>query len=836
MRRRFLLLTVVLLVVLAVGAVLRVRHQLRASLPLLDGSHQLAGVSAPVTVTRDVLGIPTIQGRTRADVARATGFLHAQDRFFQMDLTRRRAAGEIAALVGRRALAVDRRIRKHRFRAEAQAALHEMSPENRAILEAYAAGVNNGLNALGAPPFEYLLLRQTPEPWRVEDSLLVVLAMFITLQDDDGSYESVLATMHDVLPAPMFEFMASPGTEWDAPVVGERFAVAPIPGPDVYDLRARRAGQPDIRIAARAGQLPTPNLQLPRSQLGHEMFVFGSWDLGIGSSDAEGIGSNNWVVSGRLTENGAPLVANDMHLDVRVPNTWYRAQLEWPDASRPGETHRLVGVTLPGSPALVAGSNTFVAWGFTNTYADWSDYVLLDVDPGNPSRYRTPSGWQTFTRYDERIKIDGEADHREMVTWTIWGPVLEPDFHGQPRAYRWAAHSSSQLAAAVIPLETARTVNDAFDEANGLGTPGQNMVVAARDGHIGWTVYGSIPRRVGTAGRLPSSWADGTNGWDGWLGDAEYPRLIDPPDGRIWTANARVVDGPMLATLGDGGYEMGSRATIIRDRLTARDRFGPRDLLAIQLDTRAVFLGRWRDLILRTLSPEVVGRGFRLKAEAARRAEDRAAFRELVERSWDGHASPQSVGYRFTRMFREQVSESVLTFVLSECYATDATFDHAVLRRREGPLWKLLTERPMHLLDPQFDSWDQLLVQAADDVIARATETGDLSGRTWEEFNPTSFRHPLSASIPFFGTWLNMPGDPLPGDLFTVRMRWGAETASERLVVSPGREAEGILEMPTGQSGHPLSPFYANSHAAWTKGEATPLLAGATRHTLTLVP
>jgi len=514
-----------------------------------------------------------------------------------------------------------------------------------------------------------------------------------------------------------------------------------------------------------------------------------------------------------------------MHLDVRVPNTWYRAQLEWPDASRPGETHRLVGVTLPGSPALVAGSNTFVAWGFTNTYADWSDYVLLDVDPGNPSRYRTPSGWQTFTRYDERIKIDGEADHREMVTWTIWGPVLEPDFHGRPRAYRWAAHSSTQLAAAVIPLETAQTVLDAFDEANGLGTPGQNMVVADRSGHIGWTVYGSIPRREGLDGRLPTSWGDGSRRWNGWMDEAEYPRVIDPPDGRIWTANARVVDGPMLATLGDGGYEVGSRATIIRDRLKARQSFGPRDLLDIQLDTRAVFLGRWRDLILRTLTPV-----------ATASHADRAAFRELVERSWDGQASPQSVGYRFTRMFREQVSEAVLTFVLSECYFTDATFDHTVLRRREGPLWKLLTERPMHLLDPQFNSWDQLLVQAVDDVVARAKETGELSGRTWEEFNPTSFRHPLSASIPLFGRWLNMPGGALPGDLFTVRMRWGAETASERLIVSPGREAEGILEMPTGQSGHPLSPFYANSHEAWTKGEATPLLAGPEKHRLMLVP
>ena len=820
MWRRFLLLTTVLLLVLAVGGVLWIRRQLHASQPLLDGSLQLAGLSAPVTVTRDALGIPAIQGRTRADVARATGFLHAQDRFFQMDLTRRRAAGELSALVGRPALLVDRRIRRHRFRAEAQAALSEMSAGNRAILEAYTAGVNSGLNALGAPPFEYLLLRQTPQPWRVEDSLLVVLAMFITLQDDDGTYESVLATMHDVLPKPMFEFMASPGTEWDAPVVGERFEVPPIPGPEVYNLRAKRAIRADVLIAAgpppaRSGPAAEPAPHLSPA-------TAGIWEL---NSRSEATGSNNWVVSGRLTESGSPLLANDMHLDVRVPNTWYRAQFEWPDAADASQIHRLAGVTLPGSPALVVGSNTHIAWGFTNTYADWSDYVLLEVDPANPGRYRTPSGWQTFTTYNESIQIAGEADHHEPVTWTIWGPVLAPDHHGRPRAYRWAAHSSTQLAAAVIPLESARTVLEAFSEVHGLGTPGQNMVVADRDGHIGWTVYGSIPRREGIDGQLPSSWAHGTKRWNGWLDDAEYPALIDPPDGRIWTANARVVDGAMLAHLGDGGYEMGSRATIIRDRLKARERFAPADLLDIQLDARAVFLSRWRDLILRTLTAGVIaGRP------------DRAAFRDLVERSWDGNASPQSVGYRFTRMFREQVSEGVLTFVLGECYAADANFDHTALRRREGPLWKLLTEQPMHLLDPQFRSWDELLLQAVDTVIARAKEAGDLAGRTWEEYNPTAFRHPLSSSIPLFGPRLNMPGDPLPGDLFTVRMRWGAETASERLVVSPGRESEGILEMPTGQSGHPLSPFYANSHDGWAKGAPTPLLAGDAKHRLTLVP
>jgi penicillin amidase len=810
MRGRIALLLAVTVAVLAAGAVLWARHELRGSLALLDGRHVVPGLSAPVVITRDSLGIPTIQGRTREDVARATGFLHAQERFFQMDLNRRRAAGELAALVGRRALPLDRNVRRHRFRAEAISALAQTSPRNRAILEAYTAGVNSGLDAMSAPPFEYLLLRQTPQPWRPEDSLLIVLAMFITLQDPDGTYESTMATMSDVLPPHVFEFMASPGTDWDAPIVGSEFEVPPVPGPEVFNPRARRASEPHVPLSTRARR------RVPG--------MAGSWELGFGSF-SEAVGSNNWVVSGRLTSDGAPLVANDMHLDVRVPNTWYRAQLQWPDESAPSRSNQIVGVTLPGSPAVVTGSNGSIAWGFTNTYADWGDLVLLELDPRDSSRYRTPAGWQTIATFDEVIQVAGEADHHETVSWTIFGPVMGSDHRDRLRAYRWVAHSSQQLAAAVIPLETARTVLDAFDEANGLGTPGQNMVVADRDGHIGWTVYGSIPRREGTDGRLPSSWADGTRQWNGWLAEAEYPRVMDPADGRIWTANARVVDGPMLARLGDGGYEVGSRATIVRDRLRASQRFTAADMLDIQLDSRAVFLNRWRDLLLSILTPSIT----------ARRA-DRAQFRGLVERSWDGHASPGSVGYRLTRMFRERVSESVMMFILADCYAADATFDHTALRRREGPIWKLVTERPVHLLDPQFDSWLELLIQAVDDTIDQAKEDGDLAERVWSEWNVAAYRHPLAASVPLFGRWLNMPASPVPGDVFTVRLHWGPATSSERMVVSPGREAEGIMHMPTGQSGHPLSPFYANSHDAWVEGAATPLLAGKAEHRLTLVP
>jgi penicillin amidase len=811
-----------LLFVVCMGSGLWAHRRLTASLPQVDGTLRLAGLSAPVTVARDRLGIPTIRGASRDDVARATGFLHAQDRFFQMDLARRRAAGELSALVGPRALVADREIRIHRFRAEAHRAAAALSAHDRRLLDSYTAGVNSGLASLDATPFEYVVLRQAPKPWLAEDSLLVVLSMFITLQDYDGAYESTLGTMHDVLPQEVFDFVAPHGTEWDTPIVGTAIKMAPIPGPRVYDLRSRRRDKvglptPNVR------RLPTPAQppSFPASLLG----VGGdpsSWEWGVDRSEAA-VGSNNWAIAGRLTTDGGALLANDMHLAVRVPNTWYRAALEWPDPTRPDQPNRLIGVTLPGVPILVVGSNTHVAWGFTNSEADWTDLVILEVDPKDPNRYRTPGGWRTFERHDEVIEIAGQAAWHEPVAWTIWGPVLGPDHLGRPRALRWVAHDGERLGASTA-LEAARTVEEAFDAANGLGTPGQNFVVADSNGHIGWSIYGSIPRRVGLDGRLPASWADGSRGWSGWLADDDYPRLRDPENGRIWTANSRVVNGDMLAKLGDGNYEVGSRARIIRDRLTAKERFAPSDLLDIQLETSATFLQRWHDLILRTLTPAAIAGN-----------PERAQLRDLVERTWDGHASAGSAGYRLTRMFREQVTAAVVLFLLSECYEADASFDYLTVRRREGPVWALVTERPMHLLDPQYATWDALLLRAVDRVIDRAAREGGLS-EPWSRSNVTAYRHPLSAGIPIFGRALDMPKRALSGDLYTPRQQWGSNAASERMVVSPGREANGIMHMPTGQSGHPLSPYYANSHEAWVKGEPTPFLPGATEHSLTLTP
>ena len=206
-----------------------------------------------------------------------------------------------------------------------------------------------------------------------------------------------------------------------------------------------------------------------------------------------------------------------------------------------------------------------------------------------------------------------------------------------------------------------------------------------------------------------------------------------------------------------------------------------------------------------------------------------------MERDWDGKASPGSAGYRLTRMFREEVTEAIIAFLLIECNEADATFDYRNVRRREGPIWKLVSEKPMHLLDPEYKSWDALILQAATDVVVRAEREGGLA-EPWSTWNITTYRHPLSASLPLVDRWLDMPRQTLPGDLYTPNMHWNANASSERMIVSPGHESEGIMHMPTGQSGHPLSPFYSNSHAAWVNGEATPFLPGPTVYTLTLTP
>ena len=765
---------------------------LRGGAPRLDGDVPLKGLSAEVRVTRDALGMPSIGAANRLDAMRALGFLHAQDRFFQMDLMRRLAAGELSELVGSAAVSYDKQHRLFRLRALAKQQLQQATPAQRAIVQAYTDGVNAGLKALGTWPFEYGLLLRQPRPWVPEDSILVVDAMYFDLQSAEDHHESQLALMREVLPPALFRFLSAPGTQWDAPIIGKPLETPPFPGADVIDLRRQPSNIPAVAV--------------------------------VEEPESADIGSNNWAVSKEHGAGGRAFVANDMHLGIKVPNTWYRAQWTYPDAAMPGGSAMLTGATLPGVPAMVVGSNGHVAWGFTNSYGDWSDLVLLHIDPNDSDQYQTADGWKHFERHQELIRVKGSKDVTFEVRDTVWGPVLDQDHDGTWRAVHWMGAQAEGTNLELGSMDEARNVQESMAVANRAGMPEQNFMTADADGHIAWTIAGRIPVRQGFDPLVPSYWDRPGTGWTGWLAAERYPRIVDPADGRLWTANARVVEGPMLALIGDGGYDLGARAGQIRDDLHKQDVFAAKDLLAIQLDDEAKFLSRWRSLLLRFLTPQ------RLLNHP-----ERLAFREALEK-WDGRASVDSVAYRLVREFRSQVEDFAMTPLFAACKQADPKFDFHSLSQLEGPLWALVNQQPANLLDPAYKTWDILMLSALNQVTARMSADKNPAGYTWGERNTVRLRHPLSPALPSLAHFLDMAPVQLPGDSNMPRVQGVDFGASERMVVSPGHEEDGIFEMPTGQSGWPLSPFYRNSEPAWEQGAATPFLPGKAEHTLVFEP
>jgi penicillin amidase len=378
----------------------------------------------------------------------------------------------------------------------------------------------------------------------------------------------------------------------------------------------------------------------------------------------------------------------------------------------------------------------------------------------------------------------------------------------------------------MFDLETAKSVEDALRVANRAGGPVQNLMVADADGHIGWSLMGQVPVRASYDSTLPHSWREPGGGWTGWRTPEEYPRVIDPASGRLWTANARTLDTETwLAFMGDGGYDLGARAAQIRDDLFALPIATAADMTNIQLDDRALFLTRWRDLLL-DLLPESQVRMNPLRAQA----------RDLIEH-WSGRAAVDDAGYRIVRAARAQIRKDVyesLTALARQRYPSTKFTPSAQF---EGPLWQLVTQRPRHLLDPRYESWEAALLGSLDRSLASLQEDcKELRRCTWGKGNVLQMRHPLSSALPFASHWLDMPAQELPGDAQMPRVQGAAFGASQRLVVSPGREAQGSLQMPGGPVDHPLSPFYGAGHEAWARGEPTPLLPGAAKHTLTLRP
>jgi penicillin amidase len=518
---------------------------LRASLPQTSGVVRVAGLTAPVEIVRDRYGIPHISAKSDADAWFGLGFVHAQDRLFQMELTRRLGEGRLAELLGPRALASDRFMRILGVERGAEASLAALPPNARAQLDAYAAGVNAFLAQHPVLPPEFLLLRDTMEPWRPVDTLIWDRLMALQLS---GNWRFELERAQLARTVPM-DLVAA-----------------------LWPQRPPDAATTLTHLASLYGRLPLGRLlaALPPP---------------LGPDRA----SNEWVVSGAHTASGKPLLVNDPHLALNAPSQWYLVRIEAPGLS-------LTGASAPGVPAVILGHNARIAWGFTTTGADTNDLFIERTDPHDPNRYLTPDGSQPFETRTETITVRGAPDVTVAIRATRHGPVISdalpdggPAGPGEVLALSSpAAYRTDTTAAAMFAVDRAQNWSEFVSALSGWQAPVQNIVYADVDGHIGFITPGLIPRRKAGNGWLPEPGWTGAYDWEGFAPFAELPRSFDPPVGRIVNANNRIVgrDFPVFITRDWAGSHRAQRINEMLDATARQDIYSSEAMLA---DSVSVF-------------------------------------------------------------------------------------------------------------------------------------------------------------------------------------------------------------------------------------------------------
>lgn len=776
--------SIFILAVLASGGIWGL---LTASVPAEQGEIQLPGLSTKALIDSDDLGVPAVTAHSRADAFRILGYLHARDRLFQMELMRRKSAGRLAELFGSSALALDRKQRHYQLSRAAAMIVNDLPTNQRLALQAYVEGVNAYLDQTTILSPEFLALRHRPEAWRAEDSILVILSMFQTLNGQEQD-ERMVSVMEKALPAELLTFLTPDTDPYATVLTGGPFA---------------RRFSSSIPLEAIS--------RLPDNE-----------DYAANTSvDAENVvaGSNNWVVAGSKTKDGRAIIANDMHLGLNIPNVWYRAELSY-------EQHHVYGVTLPGVPGLIVGGNDDVAWGFTNVTADLLDLIRLETHPDRPDQYLTPQGWQTFGQHTEIIKVNNAPDVEVSLQDTIWGPVSDQPLLGQTVAVKWTALERHGVDLGLLDMDAAKTTQQAMSIINQAGGPPQNVVFADKAGHIGWTYMGRFPKRVGFDGLVSRSWATGDSAWQGFIAEEALPRLFDPADGFIVTANNRTLGSDYPYVIGHN-WALGYRAFRISELLRDRQGLSEQDLLNIQLDTRSGVLDFYQLLALSELQ--------NLSTKDSALQEIEAALK-----AWNGHMQTGSLGAALLNQFRNRLANVVFAKVVAACRIHDADFKYA-WREMETPLRILLIQRPAGLLSKRYqDNWQRMILETlretAEELQQQYPETR-LTELSWGQTHSIRIQHPFSKVTPFLSDMLDMPTFASDGcGSFCVKILDLAHGASERLVLSPAHPEDAIFHMPGGQSGHPLSAHYRDQQLLWQNGLATPLKSQTKSHNLSVLP
>lgn len=799
---RFLLLLAGLLLVALAGAGLWLYASARAALPQVDGTLRVAGLTAPVTVIRDAQGVPHISAGNLNDLLFAQGYVTAQDRLWQMDMTRRYAGGELSEILGEPFLKLDRRQRVLGLRATAERMVAATPPQERAQVQAYANGVNAFLEShADRLPLEFRVLRYRPRPWTLTDCYVIGLNMSELLSpafDHQAVHEKVLARLGAERTADLY-----PARSWrDHP-----------PGVDPKNL-PQPTGRSDnddddenddpARASSVSRALPPASEELLRHLLAGPLVP----------------GSNDWVVAGSRTVSGKPLLSNDMHLPHSIPNVWYEAHLEAGDFD-------VAGVTLPGTPYVVVGHNRHIAWGFTALVADVHDLFVESFNAAG--QYQTPQGWQQPEHRREVIHVKGQPDVVLEVVVTRHGPIVTPLIPGErrPLALQWTAYDTTAFRDPFFELDHARNWEEFRQALAPLLSPVLNAVYADGEGHIGYQAVGRIPIRKTGDGALPVPGADGAHDWTGAIPFDALPRVFDPPSGVLATANNRVTpDGyPYLVT---AEWFPPYRAERIYQVLESGRRFSPADMLQLQTDIHSDF-------------DRYCAERFVSAVDHAAQASPRARRAADLMRGWDGRLTVDSVAATLETRSRVELVRLLLRARLGPLWDEFNAPGRPALMSGTG-LEEILIHEPPRWLPAGYRSYNDLLAAAVEAAVSEPEAPRNLASWRWGPASPIVLQHPLFGRIPLLSHWTGPGQQPQSGGSYTVKQVGRAFGPSQRLTVDFADFDHSTLNIVTGESGQIFSPYYMDQWKAWYEGTSFPLpfSAEAVRrsaaHTLTLLP
>lgn len=720
------------------------------------------GLSSEVTVRRDGRGIPYIEAKNDADLYFAQGYVMAGDRLWQMDLMRRVARGQTAELFGERTLEEDKRWRRFGFASIVEQSMANLSPELRKALDNYTRGVNAyiaGLDDSAMPP-EFKILQYKPTPWLPTDTIIIGKILSDALSSTWRN-DLIRASIQN-LPAVKIADLTNQVTQYDVVLFGK-------------DAKKTAA-------AAAVGSVP-PASALAMAARDEELRANSLKMVGL---YAEGLAaSNNWVISGKKTADGKPILANDPHLAATAPGIWYLIDLKSP-------TMHVAGVTLPGTPGVVLGHNDSIAWGATNVGPDVQDlYTETFNDAGE---YKTPTGWAKPIIRKEIIAVRGNlmkpdtTDLTYEVVETRNGVVITDEV-GQKFALKWTARDPKNAEfEAFFQLNRASDWNSFKSALRTYGGATQNFVFADVKGNIGWYAAGRIPIRKVGDGALPYDGSKTDGDWTSMIPFDELPNLYNPPEGLIVTANQRIVSNQYKYTQMSRDAAAPWRARRIQTLLENKQKITMDDVRDVQHDVS--------NMPLSNLSIMITSR----KAASAETL--------AILNAWDGKMTADSRG-------------SVLTNEIRGCIANKMAEDNkptpAYIIRERIIDWAV-RDRSARWLPKGFANYDELM--KACDTVARASLTAskaygsDPNGWTWGKTWQSRFAHPLAA-VPFIGGQFATPVVPISGSGQTPNV---GSSVSMRLIATPGNWDATRHVIPMGQSGNPASPHFKDQFDLWNTG------------------